>query len=251
MATISKSEWNKYVALLRVINDQAANDIVSYMRNHLMIDPTGNAIETLTDAQRKELLDYAYAIVNKYGEASAALSAEMYDAVAILEGRYLAPAEMAELANYGDVAKAVNGTLLQSRNLEEIAYAATRWVKMAGADTTLHNAIRDKAQFAWIPSGMTCAFCLTMASRGWQPASMQILKDGHAEHIHSNCDCQYTVRFDKRTTVEGYNPEEYLSMYRHAEGRTPQERINSMRREAYAADKPTEGTNNDGLINVN
>lgn len=251
MATISKSEWNKYVALLRVINDQAANDIVSYMRNHLMIDPTGNAIEALTDVQRKELLDYAYAIVNKYGEASAALSAEMYDAVAILEGRYLAPAELAELANYGDVAKAVNGTLLQSRNLEEIAYAATRWVKMAGADTTLHNAIRDKAQFAWIPSGMTCAFCLTMASRGWQPASMQILKDGHAEHIHSNCDCQYTVRFDKRTTVEGYNPEEYLSMYQHAEGRTPQERINSMRREAYAADKPTEGTNNDGLINVN
>ena len=251
MATISKSEWNKYVALLREINDQAANDIVSYMRNHLMIDPTGNAIEALTDAQRKELLDYAYAIVNKYGEASAALSAEMYDAVAILEGRYLAPAELAELADYGDVAKAVNGTLLQSRNLEEIAYAATRWVKMAGADTTLHNAIRDKAQFAWIPSGMTCAFCLTMASRGWQPASMQILKDGHAEHIHSNCDCQYTVRFDKRTTVEGYDPEEYLSMYQHAEGRTPQERINSMRREAYAADKPTEGTNNDGLINVN
>ena len=251
MAIISKTEWNKYVALLRVINDQAANDIISYMRNHLMIDPTGNAIETLTSEQRKELLDYAYAIVNKYGEASAALSAEMYDAVAILEGRYLAPAELAELASYGDVAKAVNGTLLQSRNLEEIAYAATRWVKMAGADTTLHNAIRDKAQFAWIPSGMTCAFCLTMASRGWQPASMQILKDGHAEHIHSNCDCQYSVRFDKRTTVEGYDPEEYLSMYQHAEGRTPQERINSMRRDAYAADKPTEGTNNDGLINVN
>lgn len=249
MAIISKKEWDKYIELMRQVNEKAAMDLVSYMRHRFgagLIDPT-----TLTSEQRKELIDYAYAIVNKYGEASAALAAEMYDATAILEGRYLAPAELAPIAEYGDVARAVNGTILQSGNFEEIASAATRWVKMAGADTTLHNAIRDGAQFAWIPAGMTCAFCLTLASRGWQPASKQIIKDGHAEHIHSNCDCQYAVRYTKETVIEGYNPEEYLSMYQHAEGRTPQERINSMRRQAYAADKPTEGTDNDGLINVN
>lgn len=249
MAIISKKEWDKYIELMRQVNEKAAMDLVSYMRHRFgagLIDPT-----TLTSEQRKELIDYAYAIVNKYGEASAALAAEMYDATAILEGRYLAPAELAPIAEYGDVARAVNGTILQSGNFEEIAGAATRWVKMAGADTTLHNAIRDGAQFAWIPAGMTCAFCLTLASRGWQPASKQIIKDGHAEHIHSNCDCQYAVRYTKETVIEGYNPEEYLSMYQHAEGRTPQERINSMRRQAYAADKSTEGTDNDGLINVN
>lgn len=249
MAIISKKEWDKYIELMRQVNEKAAMDLVSYMRHRFgagLIDPT-----TLTSEQRKELIDYAYAIVNKYGEASAALAAEMYDATAILEGRYLAPAELAPIAEYGDVARAVNGTILQSGNFEEIASAATRWVKMAGADTTLHNAIRDGAQFAWIPAGMTCAFCLTLASRGWQPASKQIIKDGHAEHIHSNCDCQYAVRYTKETVIEGYNPEEYLSMYQHAEGRTPQERINSMRRQAYATDKPTEGTDNDGLINVN
>ena len=249
MATISRKEWDNYIALMRQVNEKAAMDLVSYMRRRFgagFIDPT-----TLTSEERKELIDYAYAIVNKYGEASAALAAEMYDATAILEGRYLAPAELAPIAEYGDVARAVNGTILQSGNFEEIASAATRWVKMAGADTTLHNAIRDGAQFAWIPAGMTCAFCLTLASRGWQPASMQIIKDGHAEHIHSNCDCQYAVRYSEKTVIEGYEPEEYLSMYQHAEGRTPQERINSMRREAYAADKPTEGTDNDGLINVN
>lgn len=249
MATISKKEWDTYIALMRQVNEKAAMDLVSYMRRRFgegVIDPT-----TLTSEQRKELIDYAYAIVNKYGEASAALAAEMYDATAILEGRFLAPAELAPIAEYGDVARAVNGTILQSGNFEEIASAAARWVKMAGADTTLHNAIRDGAQFAWIPAGMTCAFCLTLASRGWQPASMQIIKDGHAEHIHSNCDCQYAVRYSEKTVFEGYEPEEYLSMYRHAEGRTPQERINSMRRAAYAADKPTEGTDNDGLININ
>lgn len=244
MATITQNEWNRYVRLLRQLNEKAAFDIVTFMRNNLLHDPTSNAIESLTDAQRKELLDYAYAIVQKYGEGAAALSAEMYDAVAILEGRYIAPAEMAELANYGDVAKAVNGTLLQSSNLDEIANAAARWVKMAGADTTLHNAIRDGAQFAWVPSGETCAFCITLASRGWQYASKKTIKGGHAEHIHSNCDCQYAVRYDERTTIAGYNPDEYLSMYRHADGRTPAEKINAMRREAYA------DGNNETLIDV-
>ena len=244
MATITQSEWNRYIKLLRELNEQAAFDIVTFMRNHLLHDPTSNAIETLTSEQRKELLDYAYAIVQKYGEGAAALSAEMYDAVAILEGRYTAPAEMAQLANYGDVAKAVNGTLLQSSNLDEIANAAARWVKMAGADTTLHNAVRDGAQFAWVPSGETCAFCITLASRGWQYASKKTIKGGHAEHIHSNCDCQYAVRYDERTTIAGYNPDEYRSMYRHADGRTPTEKINAMRREAYA------DGNNETLIDV-
>ena len=64
--------------------------------------------------------------------------------------------------------------------------------------------------------------------------SKDAMKGGHAEHIHSNCDCQYTIRHDPRMTVSGYDPDRYLSMYQHAEGRTPQERINSMRREAYA-----------------
>lgn len=241
---ITQSEWDNYIRLLRQVNERAAMDIVSYMRNHLLHDATNNNITLLTDEQRKELIDYAYGIVQKYGEASAALSAEMYDAVAVLEGRYIAPAEMAELANYGDVAKAIDGTLKTSQNINEIASAATRWVKMAGADTTLHNAIRDGAECAWVPQGMTCAFCLVLASRGWQRATKKTLKNGHAEHIHSNCDCQYAVRYNSRTNVEGYDPNAYLSMYRHAEGRTPQERINSMRRTAYA------DGNNETLIDV-
>ena len=159
-------------------------------------------------------------------------------------------AEVAEVAEYGEVAKAINGTLKVSQNAAELASAATRFVKMAGSDTTLKNSIRDGAEFAWIPSGETCAFCLTLASRGWQPASKKIIKNGHAEHIHSNCDCQYAVRFNNKSTVAGYDPDKYRQMYRSADGRTPQDKINAMRREAYAKDKETEGTNNSELIKV-
>lgn len=62
----------------------------------------------------------------------------------------------------------------------------------------------------------TCAFCITLASRGWQHASEAALKGGHAEHIHVNCDCEYVIRFDGYSTVAGYDPEKYLHQYRAA-----------------------------------
>ena len=243
--TISRQTWLKYINLLKDVNEKAALDVASYYRHHYYF------IENPTPEDTKALIDYCYAVVNKYGEASSALSAEMYDAISVLEGAKVPAAEVAEIASYGDVAKTVNGTLKAGGNPEMLSNAVGRWVKMAGADTTLKNAIRDGAQFAWIPSGETCAFCLTLASRGWQYASKNAIKGGHAEHIHSNCDCQYTIRFNERSNIEGYNPDEYYDMYRSAEGRTPAEKINSMRRTAYAEDKKTEGSDNSELINVN
>lgn len=233
--TISRKSWENYIITLRDINEEAAEKLVKYLNAHDVFSGTVDAI-TVNSEELKPFIDYAYAIVSKYGEASASLAAEMYDLTAELEGVFLPPAELAPLAEYGDVARAINGTIKTSQNYDEIASAATRWVKMAASDTTLHNAQRDGAQFAWIPSGDTCAFCLTLASRGWQYMSKNAMKGGHAEHIHSNCDCQYTIRHDPSMTVEGYDPDKYLSMYRNAEGRTPQERINSMRREQYERD---------------
>ena len=231
--------------MLRDVNDKAALEVQAYYLNHYY------KLENPTSEDTKALVDYCYAIVNKYGEASATLSAEMYDAIALLEGVNVPAAELAEIASYGDVAKSVNGTLKVSTNPELISSAVGRWVKMAGADTTLKNALRDGAQFAWVPSGDTCAFCLTLASRGWQYASKKAIKGGHAEHIHSNCDCQYCISFNNKTDVAGYDPEAYYEMYRSAEGRTPSEKINSMRRNAYEKDKKTEGSDNSELINVN
>ncbi len=88
-----------------------------------------------------------------------------------------------------------------------------------------------------MPSGDTCAFRTTLAPRGWQRASKKAVKGGHAEHIHSNCDCTYAIRFDGKGGVAGYDPEKYLRMYEGAEGDTPREKINAMRRENYAEHK--------------
>lgn len=111
-----------------------------------------------------------------------------------------------------------------------ISSNAERLVKQAGADTTIKNAIRDGAYWAWVPAGDTCAFCLTLASRGWQKA----LKGDHAEHIHANCDCTFAIAFrqsdiDRYSDV--YNPQQYKRIYDNAEGSTSKDKINNIRRE--------------------
>lgn len=178
----------------------------------------------------KALLDYAYALSSHYGQAIGALACQMYEKTAAAQGVTVPTAEIADLPEYGEVAKAIHGTMKQSQS--KVPATVARLVKQVGADTTLKNAKRDGAQFAWIPHGDTCAFCITLASRGWQYMSDEALKGGHAEHIHANCDCEYAVRFDGHSTVAGYDPDKYLEEYENAGGD-----INAMRRKRYEQNK--------------
>ena len=242
--TVSLTEWTKYRDLLAKLSQKAADEFRDAVWNKS--GRWGGV--GLGNIPREELIEYAYALATKYGEGTAALACEYYDAMAELSGVSLPSAVPAETATIGEVGKALNGAMKFSTDADYISNVVGRLTKQAGQDTTLQNSMRDGAQFAWIPAGETCAFCLTLASRGWQYVSKKSLKNGHAEHIHSNCDCAYAVRFNDKTEVEGYDPERYRKMYYGAEGKTPQERINSMRREAYAKDKKTEGSDNSELI---
>ena len=160
----------------------------------------------------------------------------MYDSISNMEGASVPPAVPAEIPSYGDVAKDVYGTL-KTGNPEIVAGAVERLVKMPGADTMLKNAIRDKAEWAWVPNGDTCMYCLALASRGWQSANQAILNGGHAEHIHGHCDCTFAIRHNPDTGVRGYDPDVYKKMYDDAPGDNSTEKINAMRREAYAENK--------------
>ena len=225
--TVSEKAWSHFLALLRDIDDRAVAEMLDYITRH----PNWN-----TELGLKTTIEVAFGLATKYGEASAAVACEMYDAIAAASGAAVPAAIPAETASYGEVAKTVYGTVdIGSEKI--VAEGVGRLVKMAGADTTLKNAIRDQAEFAWIPAGDTCAFCLTLASNDWQPASKKALKGGHAEHIHANCDCTYAVRFDRKSQVAGYEPKKYLDMSRDADGRSPKAKINAMRREFYAENR--------------
>lgn len=223
--TITRRVWAKYIADLRKVNDEAARLASEYIQTH----------DVLTREGTNALIEFCYGLATKYGEAAAELAAEMYDALALATGATVAPALPAATASMQETARAVAGTM-KTGNPDIVSSAVGRLVKMAGVDTTMQNAIRDGAEWAWIPVGDTCAFCITLASRGWQRASRKALKGGHAEHIHANCDCTYAIRFDG-SEVEGYDPSEYEALYYGADGATPTARINAMRREFYAHNK--------------
>lgn len=214
---ITEKAWLEYITKMSQISQKAADLIQSWVQK--------NGLEN-----DKALLDYAYALSQHYGQAIGALSCQMYEATAAAQGVIVPTAEVADLPDYGEVAKAVKGTKKQSPN--NIPGTLARLVKQVGADTTLKNAERDGAQFAWVPHGDTCAFCITLASRGWQYMSKKALRNGHAEHIHAHCDCEYAVRFDGKSTVAGYDPDKYLEEYYDANGD-----INEMRRKRYAQNK--------------
>ncbi len=221
---VKSKAWDAYIANLRKLSDRAAK---------LMSDRlAGVDFDALEYDERMALIDYAYALATKYGEGASALASEMYDALAELSGEFVPAAVPANTATYAEVAKAVNGTI-KTQNAEIISAAVGRQVKMAGVDTMMYNALRDGAEWAWIPRGDTCAFCITLASRGWQRASKAALKGGHAEHIHANCDCTYAIRFNHDLNVEGYDPSAYLKMYNAANG-SPKAKINALRRQIYA-----------------
>ena len=227
--TFPESAWVKYINMLSAINNTAAKKFTAYLNTH----------DVSTALGRKSAIDYAYALATQYGETAAAAACEMYDAVAEASGIALAAAEPAATAAYGEVAKAVNGLIKQNMANEVIGESIGRLVKRAGADTTLQNAKRDGAEFAWVPHGDTCSFCLMLASNGWQKASKKTIKGDHAEHIHANCDCTFAIRFDGKSSVGGYDPDKFREMYDNAEGNTWKEKLNSMRRDDYAknADK--------------
>ena len=229
--TVSNKAWQKYVKTLAAIDQTAARKFEVYVRG----------LDLGKYANRKKAIDYAVKLASVYGESAAAAACEMYDAIAAAAGVYYPAATPAMIDEYiyGDVAKTVNGMIKQQASAESMGQAIGRLVKRTGADTTLQNAIRDRAEFAWIPSGDSCAFCIMLASNGWQPATKAAMNGGHAEHIHANCDCEYAIRFTPDTEYAGYNPREYRDMYDEADedGNSWEARVNVMRRQQYAEKK--------------
>lgn len=223
--TISKKDWQRYIKKLSAINEAAANRMAAW----ISINPDADIMALIAKAQ--EISSY-------YGEAAAALACEMYDATAVAMGAVVPPAVPVDTPTFNETAKAVQGTMKNKDNT--VPATIGRMVKQMGADTMLTNAKRDHAQFAWVPSGDTCAFCLTLASQGWQYMRQDTLKNGHAEHIHANCDCTFAIRFDEKSGVAGYNDKKYKAIYDAAPGSTPDEKIDAMRRAQYARETDRE-----------
>lgn len=230
---IAKKDWDRYIEMMRKLSQKAVEEFTAYV-----VSNGGYA-----HMERQAIINFAYALSTKYGEGAATLAAEMYDAVALLEGKILPAAIPAQTANYSEVAKTINGILKKTQSEEVMLQSVGLLVKDTGQKTVIQNARRDNAEIAFITVGDTCAFCITLASKGWRKASLSDLdSDGEPAHLHANCDCTYGVRFDKDTEYANYDPDVYKKMYydaplRDGEKATAKNRINALRRQQYAQNK--------------
>lgn len=219
---LSRKNWNSYVTRLSAINKTAGKKMQAWINKH----GTDNV---------EALVEYAYALTTSYGEAASAAACQMYDEIAEIQQAHVPPAEPKPTQHINYVDKAIRSTL--DRAPSTVPSTVSEMVKRTGAETTLKNAQRDGAYFAWVPNGDTCAFCLTLASNGWRRASRKTVNGDHADHIHQNCNCEFAISFNGPGEIEGYDPDKYLAMYEGAEGSSWKDKVNSMRREHYAANK--------------
>lgn len=225
MARITKAQWDEYAKTLAKTHERAVRMMDSWFKIH-------------ADEPFEEGIKYACKVASKYSKASGTLAAELYDAIAVMQGRAVPPAEIFGQPTYGQLAKACKKAASNAKfykRAEAVSETAGGFIKRTGMETILGNVKRDGiAEFAWVPSGDSCAFCQMLASNGWRKASD--LGD-HELHVHTNCNCTYAVRFSDSLTLGGYEPEKYRRRYNAAEGDTWQEKINSMRRDEYAKHK--------------
>lgn len=210
----------RYIDRLAAVNQAAADQMQAYIQRNGF----GNT---------EQIISMAAALADKYGEAAAAATCDMYDAVAAAQGVSVPPAEPARTPSLQEVKDVIEYAIDQAPTTVPAKTGAL--VKKTSTRTMRKNAARDGAKMALIPSGDGCAFCKMLGSRGWEDARSS---KSFEAHLHAHCRCEYVVRFSDNLEVEGYDPdalyEEYL-----AGGDSSRERMNAMRR-TYRSDHKDE-----------
>lgn len=215
---ISERDWLRYINKLAEVNQAAAEQMQKFV--------SVNGLDG-TDA----LIAYANALTTKYGEAAAALTCDMYDAIARAQGASVPSAIPAKTPSLEETANVINSAL--ERAPITVPDETAKLVKKTSTRTMKKNAIRDGAWVALVPHGDACAFCKMIGSRGWEPARTN---KGFEAHLHKNCRCEYVVRFGDNLYVEGYDPDALYAEFVKYPG-TWEEKANAMRREQSAAKK--------------
>ena len=212
---------------LAAANDQLIQMMVeelNQLRGALGDDPA-----TIRDA----LLDTMPAMVKRYGDLAAVVSAEWFEEVYGVSAQTASGVSVAQVqagvryaaghAFAGDP-MSVYATLLQGLD---------KWVKQQGRETIRNSAFSHKMAYARVPrGGKSCAFCLMLASRGAVYQSRRTA-GGLGREFHGQCRCQVIAYRDGDDWPSGYDPDALLDVYNaareHAGSGDPNEIAKAMR----------------------
>lgn len=182
------------------------------------------------EAQRDALLEAVPALVDRYAPVSASAASEWFETVRarIVGGDFTAviPGDLTDPAErIAGVLRAQASWLFDTDDPEKMLRFADkvldRQVHGAGRSTIASNMARDPLQPKWarVPTGSRpCAFCLTLASRGFVYSSASAA--GQSSGFHDDDHCEVVPEWRRhRNRISGYDPDRFLSMYDAATSR--------------------------------
>lgn len=160
--------------------------------------------------------DFYPDLVEKYGEATAALAADHFESATGL------PATLVRAIDVGrtqaDLGYALAPLFSGVGDLDgRLAGLLDRLVKQAGRSTMFASVGDNGLRYARVPWGDTCAFCLMLASRG-DVYHTRESAGGDGNRFHPVCDCSIEpVRYDEDLEAlkqaAGYDPDALYDRY--------------------------------------
>lgn len=180
------------------------------------------------ERSRDALLEFMPLLVSQYGQVAESLALEWYAeqrAESGAPGNYRpGPAPLAIGPERVELkVRDLAGKLWTPEGaamLGGLQLAADKYVKQFGRDAIAHNAEREGASWARVPTGKkTCAFCLVLASRDAAYTSERSAgskKFGDSNRFHGKCDCEIVPIRSADDYPAGYLPDSHYDMYRTA-----------------------------------
>lgn len=206
-----------------------ANQGITAMAQLELEDLWGSLDLSFPGESRDSLLAFVPGITEKYGNVSALVAADWYDdlrpANSLITGAFRAP--LASPVPASAVASTVRfgashlWSLAPALTLALVSTAVNEYVLRPGRQTIAQATRQDPSRPRWarVPSGKeTCAFCLTMASRGFVYGSEAAASfaGSRFEVYHGACDCVPTPEWSDDPRIDGYDPDGMYDMYLQA-----------------------------------
>lgn len=238
--SLRRKELEEYSAIINNIRETAGATLTATLAADLQAFDINMSSEEWNEL-RARLIDDLYQARTYYSDIAGLAACELYDS--LIASRSIAvnsasmPAQVEFIACEKTV-RSLAGLLFEGnaqKFVEQVAENAENGVASFANETIMFNAKRDRSKgvmYARVPvGGETCAFCIMLASRGFDYYSEKSAEGN--KHVHPHCDCRVIPGF-KGDEVEGYDQKRYEDIYDQGnKGKGANDTLNNIRRNLY------------------
>lgn len=221
---LSYADVQRYSQALRAITDRAKGEMAAAVADSVFdsSNPSASARAAAAKVAQRHI-DTARELGAQWYEYAAEAADESVDPAIMEEydydGLYARVGGLSDSFTSGEITFDDFDRKLQEIIEDEIRNAARQEViynldRDARADRRAGR--RERAGYARVPVGETCAWCYMLASLGYYYRSYESAGGIDPDHYHLHCDC-VVVPYSGPDAIEGYDDyDRYLEMYERA-----------------------------------